>query len=76
MTTAATHTGRPKREAGGTPRAVHREFGLSDADALDLYYAMVISRRLRPRSPACAPCAPRIRCIYSIAACQPHTRGG
>src|SRR5947209_1204726 len=46
MTTAATHTGRPKREAGGTPRAVHREFGLSDADALDLYYAMVISRRL------------------------------
>src|SRR5947209_6558502 len=46
MTTAATHTGRPKREAGGTPRAVHREFGLSDVDALDLYYAMVISRRL------------------------------
>src|SRR3989440_10129237 len=46
MTTAATRTARPKGEASGTPRPVHREFGLSDADALDLYYAMLISRRL------------------------------
>src|SRR5918911_2641338 len=46
MTTAATRTARPKREASATPRAVHRDFGLSDADALDLYYAMLISRRL------------------------------
>ena len=46
MTTAATRTARPKGEASGTRRAVHREFGLSDADALDLYYAMLISRRL------------------------------
>src|ERR671936_2512065 len=46
MTTVATRTARPKRETGGTPRAVHREFGLSDADALDLYYAMLVSRRI------------------------------
>src|SRR5437764_13377237 len=46
MTTAATRTARPKGEASGTRRAVHREFGLSDADALDLYYAMLVSRRL------------------------------
>jgi 2-oxoisovalerate dehydrogenase E1 component alpha subunit len=46
MTTVATRTARPKRETGGTPRAVHREFGLSDADALEMYYAMLISRRL------------------------------
>src|SRR5919202_4183437 len=46
MTTAATRTARPKREPSATPRAVHREFGLSDTDALDLYYAMLISRRL------------------------------
>src|SRR5919201_5787969 len=46
MTTVATRTARPKRETGGTPRAVHREFGLSDADALEMYDAMLISRRL------------------------------
>src|SRR5918911_4880605 len=46
MTTAATRTARPKREASATPRAVHRDFGLSDADALDIYYAMLVSRRL------------------------------
>ena len=46
MTTAAVRTARPKREPSATPRAVHREFGLSDADALELYYAMVVSRRL------------------------------
>ena len=46
MTTAATRPARPKRESGGTPRAVHREFGLSDADALEMYYAMIVSRHL------------------------------
>jgi 2-oxoisovalerate dehydrogenase E1 component subunit alpha len=46
MTTAATRPARPKRESGGTPRAVHRAFGLSDADALEMYYAMLVSRRL------------------------------
>src|ERR671932_1021718 len=46
MTTAATRTARPKREPSATPRAVHREFGLSDTDALELYYAMLVSRRL------------------------------
>src|SRR5919202_1085014 len=52
MTTAAVRTARPKREPSATPRAVHREFGLSDADALELYYAMVVSMRaLRPTDP-------------------------
>src|SRR5918912_317354 len=46
MTTAAVRTARPKREPSATPRAVHREFGLSDQDALDLHYAMLVSRRL------------------------------
>src|SRR5919199_3308585 len=46
MTTAATRTARPKREPSARPRAVHREFGLSDTDALELYYAMLVSRRL------------------------------
>src|SRR5437660_1945154 len=46
MTTVATRTARPKGEPSGPPRAVHRQFGLSDADALDLYYAMLISRHL------------------------------
>src|SRR5438874_7880485 len=46
MATPATGSARPKRTTPGQPRAVHREFGLSDADALDLYYAMLISRHL------------------------------
>jgi 2-oxoisovalerate dehydrogenase E1 component alpha subunit len=46
MTTAATRTARPKREPSARPRAVHREFGLSDTDALEIYYAMLVSRRL------------------------------
>src|SRR5918911_2371707 len=46
MTTAATRTARPKREPSARLRAVHREFGLSDTDALELYYAMLVSRRL------------------------------
>src|SRR5438105_8875005 len=46
MTTVATRAARPKGEPSGPPRAVHRQFGLSDADALDLYYGMLISRHL------------------------------
>src|SRR5438309_8978630 len=47
MATAATRAARrPKRAIAGVRRPVHRDFGLSDADALDLYYAMLISRRL------------------------------
>ena len=46
MTAAATPAPRPKRPAGSAARAVHREFGLSDADALDVYYAMLVTRRL------------------------------
>ncbi len=30
----------------GRPRTVHREFGLGDAEALELYYAMLVSRKL------------------------------
>lgn len=33
-------------ETRGVRRAVHRDFGLSDAEALDVYYAMLVSRRL------------------------------
>src|SRR5919205_440645 len=44
MATAAPR-GRAAREAS-LARTVHREFGLSDADALDLYYAMLVSRRI------------------------------
>jgi 2-oxoisovalerate dehydrogenase E1 component alpha subunit len=47
MATAAGRVARPRTTAkGGGPRAVHREFGLSDEDAVDLYYAMLVSRRL------------------------------
>jgi 2-oxoisovalerate dehydrogenase E1 component alpha subunit len=48
MATAATRGARPKRPTApqATPRPVHREFGLSDADALDLYYEMLVSRRI------------------------------
>jgi 2-oxoisovalerate dehydrogenase E1 component alpha subunit len=46
MTTVATRRARPKGEPSGPPRAVHRQFGLSDADVVDLYYAMLISRHL------------------------------
>jgi 2-oxoisovalerate dehydrogenase E1 component alpha subunit len=43
MATTATHSGRSRSAA---PKAVHREFGLSDADAIELYYAMLVSRKL------------------------------
>jgi 2-oxoisovalerate dehydrogenase E1 component alpha subunit len=45
MTSAATRAERPRR-ASSAARAVHRDFGLSDADGLEIYYAMLISRRL------------------------------
>src|SRR5260370_36516634 len=36
---------RPNRATAGEPkRPVHREFGLSDAEALEMYYAMLVSR--------------------------------
>src|SRR6266851_2414298 len=45
MATAATRAAsRPKRATAGHRRPVHREFGLSDADALEMYYAMLVSR--------------------------------
>jgi 2-oxoisovalerate dehydrogenase E1 component alpha subunit len=49
MATAATRGARPRRAATPettTPRLVHRDFGLSDADVLDMYYAMQVSRRI------------------------------
>src|SRR5689334_8951268 len=49
MATAATR-GSARPRAGpakpSAPPAVHRQFGLTDADALDLYYRMVVSRRM------------------------------
>jgi len=46
MATAATRAAnRPNRATAGEPkRPVHREFGLSDAEALEMYYAMLVSR--------------------------------
>src|SRR5439155_8344842 len=45
MATAATRAARrPKRAAAGVRRPVHRDFGLSDAEALEMYYAMLVSR--------------------------------
>src|SRR6266513_4617202 len=47
MATAATRAAaRPDRPAAGERKPVHRDFGLSDADALDLYYGMLVSRRM------------------------------
>jgi 2-oxoisovalerate dehydrogenase E1 component alpha subunit len=46
MATAATRVARPTRAPKRAARAVHRQFGLTDADALDLYYAMLVSRRM------------------------------
>src|SRR5262249_27838408 len=37
---------RSRRSLSSPAPAIHRQFGLSDADALDLYYAMLVSRRL------------------------------
>ncbi len=46
MATAATGSSQPKRATTDEPRAIHREFGLSDADAIEMYYAMLVSRKL------------------------------
>jgi len=43
---AADSSAAPEAPARRPATAVHRAFGLSDADALDLYYAMLVSRRL------------------------------
>src|ERR1700730_9788529 len=45
MATAATRAAsRPGRASAGDRTPVHREFGLSDADSLEMYYAMLVSR--------------------------------
>jgi 2-oxoisovalerate dehydrogenase E1 component alpha subunit len=43
MAAAAKRSGRPNASAA---RPVHRDFGLSDAEVLELYYAMLVSRQL------------------------------
>src|SRR6202048_156098 len=45
MATAATRAAsRPHRASAGERKPVHREFGLSDAEALEMFYAMLVSR--------------------------------
>src|SRR4030081_17090 len=45
MATAATRAAsRPDRATAEERKPVHREFGLSDAEALEMYYAMLVSR--------------------------------
>src|SRR5229473_4074330 len=47
MATAATRGARPKRTRPSEApqlRPVHRDFGLSDAEAVEMYYAMLVSR--------------------------------
>src|SRR5436190_8922378 len=46
MATAATRAARPRRATRGETRPVHRTFGLSDAAAVEMYYAMLVSRRM------------------------------
>src|SRR5919197_4075189 len=52
MATAATRgSARPRNVAPAEPAPrplapVHRQFGLSDADAIELYYAMLVTRRM------------------------------
>jgi 2-oxoisovalerate dehydrogenase E1 component alpha subunit len=46
MATAAIRTARPVRAGRRALVPVHRAFGLSDADAIDMYYAMLVSRRV------------------------------
>src|SRR4051794_8487805 len=46
MATAATRSSQPKRTASREALPVHSQFGLSDADAIELYYAMLVSRKL------------------------------
>lgn len=45
MQRAAPRRARAPRSAAADAPAVHRQFGLSDADALALYYKMLVSRR-------------------------------
>src|SRR3979411_1474580 len=45
MATAATRAAsRPDRATAAERKPVHREFGLSDAEALEMYYTMLVSR--------------------------------
>src|SRR5579859_563874 len=46
MATAAPRTMRPVRSSTRRLVPVHRQFGLSDADALEMYYAMLVSRKV------------------------------
>src|SRR5579859_704061 len=47
MATAATRAlSRPDRATAGDRKPVHREFGLSDAAAIEMYYAMLVSRKI------------------------------
>src|ERR1700682_527539 len=47
MATAATRAAsRPNPATAGERTPVHRQFGLSDAEALEMYYAMLVSRRI------------------------------
>src|SRR5438093_3209716 len=43
---AAREQKRARRATASARPAVHVQFGLSDADAIDMYYAMLVSRRL------------------------------
>src|SRR5437764_10207122 len=43
MPATVTNSRRAKR---ATPRRVHREFGLSDDEVVDVYYAMLVSRKM------------------------------
>src|SRR5439155_21011142 len=46
MATTASRMARPMRSDQRGLLPAHRAFGLSDADAVDLYYAMLVSRRV------------------------------
>ncbi|HEY2595872.1 MAG TPA: hypothetical protein VGK33_18425, partial [Chloroflexota bacterium] len=47
MPSAAKHSGQPRaRTRSSDARPVHRDFGLSDATALEVFYAMLVSREL------------------------------
>jgi 2-oxoisovalerate dehydrogenase E1 component alpha subunit len=46
MATVASRSVRTRKATRSAPPAVHVQFGLSDQDALDLYYKMLVSRRL------------------------------
>jgi 2-oxoisovalerate dehydrogenase E1 component alpha subunit len=46
MAAAATGEARPTRSTPGAARPVHRPFGLLDTDVIELYYEMVVSRKL------------------------------